>query len=99
LPGGCIFERSHYHHVVRPRLDAFKIQFWNTTQVILHSREIRKHQGAFSFLDDRDRRESFYAALNALIQGGGILGYGLKVFPQPTFDHYLLWRTKTEREP
>ena len=236
---GCIFERSYYHHIVRPRLDAFKMQFWNTTQVILHSREIRKHQRAFSFLDDQDRRESFYAALNALIQeldftilaivilkqahlneyglrarhpyhlslefileryslamrrrgrestgyilaesrgkredrllkaeyerlrgggsffqnlgnitgfwmekkgkniaglqiadlvaypiaakvlrprseqkafdllsekidaapqhkGGGILGYGLKVFPQPTFDHYLLWRTQTEREP
>jgi len=21
-------------------------------------------------------------------KGGGILGYGLKIFPQPTFEHY-----------
>jgi len=66
---GSIFERSYYHQVVRPRLDVFKMRFWNTTHVVLHSRDIRRHQGAFSFLGDSGKRESFYAALNALIQG------------------------------
>jgi hypothetical protein len=234
---GCIFERDYYHRIVRPRVDAFKLRFWNTTQVILHSREIRKHHGVFSFLDNENRRQEFYEALNDLMRGlectilavvilkqahlneyglqarhpyhlslefileryslmmrrrgiggtgyilaesrgeredhllkaeyqrlreggtfyqdlsnitgfwmekkaknivglqiadlvaypiaakvlrpeveqkafdallekidaapqdGSFLGYGLKIFPQPTFDHYLLWGSKTEREP
>ncbi len=32
-------------------------------------------------------------------QRGSILGYGLKIFPQPTFEHYLLWEAKTKHEP
>jgi hypothetical protein len=30
---------------------------------------------------------------------GSILGYGLKVFPQPTFEHYVLFGNKKESEP
>ena len=32
-------------------------------------------------------------------KGSYLLGYGLKVFPQPTFEHYLLWGPKTKRGP
>jgi hypothetical protein len=65
---GCVFESRYYHYVVRPRLDAFKIRFWNTTDFILHSRDIRRQQGAFSFLRDATRRKEFNAALNELIE-------------------------------
>ncbi len=63
---GCIFERRYYHQVVRPRVDAFKKRFWSTTDVILHSRDIRKHQGPFAFLGDVRNRGEFYTALNGL---------------------------------
>ena len=65
---GCIFERRYYHQVVRPKVDAFKKRFWGTTDVILHSRDIRKHQGPFIFLGDARRREEFYVALNELMR-------------------------------
>ena len=32
-------------------------------------------------------------------KGGDILGYGLKVFPQPTLEHYMLFGNKKENEP
>lgn len=32
-------------------------------------------------------------------KGGYILGYGLKVFPQPTLEHYVLFGSKKESEP
>ncbi len=33
-------------------------------------------------------------------KGGAILGYGLKIFPQPTFEHHLLWGpTRTVQRP
>ena len=65
---GCTFERRYYHQVVRPRVDAFKKRFWGTTDVILHSRDIRKHQGPFAFLGDAKKRGEFYTALNGLMR-------------------------------
>ncbi len=65
---GCIFERRYYHQVVRPKVDAFKKRFWGTTDIILHSRDIRKHQGPFVFLGDVKKRDEFYAALNDLMR-------------------------------
>jgi hypothetical protein len=66
---GCAFETSYYHGVVRPRMHAFKLRFWDNTEVILHSRDIRKHKGAFSFLGDKTKRDEFYQACNELIRG------------------------------
>lgn len=66
---GCVFETSYYHGVVRPRIDALKLRFWDSKEVILHSSDIRKHRGAFSFLGDRIRRQHFYEACNDLIRG------------------------------
>lgn len=65
----CVFERDYYHRVVRRRVDDFKMGIWGTTRVILHSREIRKHQGRFAFLSDSARREEFYAQVNELLRG------------------------------
>lgn len=127
---GCIFEKGYYHEVARPLVDEFKMRFWNSTDVILHSRDIRRHREAFYFLKDGAKRREFYGALNQLIvqldfsiiaavilkrehiarygdraehlsynvprdkictsqsQPPRILGYGIKIFPQATFDHY-----------
>ncbi|NVM57508.1 MAG: DUF3800 domain-containing protein [Desulfobacterales bacterium] len=64
---GCIFEKAYYHATARPLVDALKIRFCHSTNVILHSRDVRRQQGAFYFLKDRDRREEFYEALNELM--------------------------------
>jgi hypothetical protein len=66
---GCVFESACYHATVRSRVDAFKTRFWGKTDVILHSRDIRKHQGPFAFLCDLEKREGFYTAINDLISG------------------------------
>ena len=64
---GCIFESAYYHHIARPRVDAFKKRLCGSTQVILHSRDIRKWNGSFSFLHDPKKRGSFCQASNALV--------------------------------
>lgn len=43
------------------------MRFWNSTDVILHSRDIRRHREAFYFLKDGTKRREFYDALNQLI--------------------------------
>lgn len=64
---GCIFEKGYYHEVARPLVDEFKMRFWNSTDVILHSRDIRRHREAFYFLKDGAKPREFYDALNQLI--------------------------------
>jgi len=66
---GCIFEHDYYHQFVRQKVDDFKQHWFGTTEVILLSRDIRKHQGAFTFLGNESRREEFYNALNGLLSG------------------------------
>jgi len=48
-------------------MNALKEKYWSTTNVILHSREIRKCEGPFSILFDLSLKERFYEDLNALI--------------------------------
>jgi len=88
---GCGFESSYYQSVVRPRVDAFKIRFWGTTDVILHSSEIRKHRGAFSFLGDRPRRQAFYQACNGLIQGLEFTILAIAILKRPLINTYGAW--------
>lgn len=65
----CIFEKDYYHSVVRPMVTSFKETYCERTDVILHSREIRKQENAFSFLhDDPESRHQFYEGLNSLIE-------------------------------
>lgn len=88
---GCVFERRYYHRIVRPRIDSFKMRFWNTTQVILHSRDIRKHHGAFSFLDDDDQRREFYGALNQLVCGLDFTVLAVVILKRPLLNQYGRW--------
>ena len=65
---GCIFEKSYYHRTARQMVDDFKHRFWGSTDIVLHSRDIRRQKGCCWFLKDRDKREEFYKALNELIR-------------------------------
>ncbi len=48
-------------------LDDLKVDFFGSTEVILHSRDIRKCEGAFQRLFDLELKARFYKELNTLI--------------------------------
>jgi hypothetical protein len=66
LLAGCLFEDTEYANIVS-RINAFKQEFFKTTEVILHSRDIRKCDGAFQILFDLDLKKKFYDELNRII--------------------------------
>ena len=66
LLAGCLFEASEYVKIEKV-IDDFKQEFFNTTEVILHSRDIRKCDGAFQILFDLDLKKRFYERLNKII--------------------------------
>jgi hypothetical protein len=66
LLAGCLFEDTEYQRMTQ-EINAFKQEFFKTTEVVLHSRDIRKCDGAFQILFDLDLKKSFYEKLNKII--------------------------------
>jgi len=63
-----IVERTLYESVIIPAFNGLKMKFWDHEGVNLHSRDIRKAEGAFSILENAKRREHFVGELTALIR-------------------------------
>jgi hypothetical protein len=61
-------EQTDYTDVIVPAFTRFKVNQFGHDGVILHSRDIRKAIGDFSFLQIPERRESFHAGLNQLVR-------------------------------
>src|SRR3989344_5001684 len=66
LLAGCLFEDSEYQKITA-EINSLKQEFFKTTEVILHSRDIRKCEGAFQILFDLDLKKRFYERLNKII--------------------------------
>lgn len=62
-----IVEKRAYMEQIVPAIEALKFDFWGHDAVILHAHEIRKPRGDFGFLQIREEREVFMAALNRLM--------------------------------
>ena len=63
---GCLFSEDSIKKA-EDKIGAFKIKYFKTKEVILHSREIRKCEGAFQILFDLNLKAEFYKDLNKII--------------------------------
>lgn len=63
---GVLFKESELIKVEKD-IKNFKIDFFKTESVILHSREIRKCDGSFQILFDLDLKKRFYDGLNQIL--------------------------------
>jgi hypothetical protein len=63
-----IMERTVYHEQIIPALGRLKMRFWNHEGVNLHSREIRKALGDFSFMQVPQKRALVLSALSGLMK-------------------------------
>jgi len=67
LLAAVVVERGEYVQRIIPAIAALKLRFWNHEGINLHSREIRKSAGPFSFMMHPDRRREFMAQISALM--------------------------------
>ncbi len=65
--GGCIVEHSYYEEQLKPEVDNFKISFFGSKDIILHTRDITRNKGIFEKLKDKEIRNQFYNKLNKLM--------------------------------
>ena len=75
---GCLFREDHLKET-QAAINAFKLKHFKSIDVILHSREIRKCEGAFQTLFDLKVKEAFYNDLNKIISSSKykIIGSGI----------------------
>lgn len=64
---GLLVGEKYYKRTLVPRVTALKIKHGLGTDVVLHSRDIRRQEGDFQFLRDSVRRMVFYEDLNSLM--------------------------------
>lgn len=62
-----ICDTLEYSNNIVPAVYRLKFDHWGHEGVILHSRDIRKAQGPFSFLGDRSKVPAFYERINAIM--------------------------------
>ena len=62
---GCIISDSDLVELEK-KINSFKLRFFGTTEVVLHSRDIRKCEGAFQILFDLKIKAEFYEQLNEI---------------------------------
>lgn len=63
----CIFEVSSYTSEIVPAIQNLKFKYFGHDMLVLHEREIRKTQGPFTILFDKQTRDNFYSDLNGTI--------------------------------
>lgn len=63
---GCVIEKGCLDEI-EARVNSFKQKYFGTTHVVLHSRDIRKCEGAFQILFDLQIKERFYRDLNLIL--------------------------------
>lgn len=75
---GCLI-RGDILRTLEMRLDSLKLKFFGSEAVILHSRDIRKCEGAFQVLFDLDKKKVFYDELNLTLGSSEhtIIGAGI----------------------
>jgi len=91
---GCLFDQNELKNIEKD-IDLFKQKFFKTTNVILHSREVRKCEGAFQILFDLDLKGKFYKNLNSIIKNSKfkIIGVGINK------EEYIKKYGKSARDP
>lgn len=68
---GCLFSEQSLEQT-EDKINSLKVKYFKTKDVVLHSRDIRKCEGAFQILFDLKIKENFYKDLNAIL---GIADY------------------------
>jgi Protein of unknown function (DUF3800) len=69
---GVIIDEEVYSNTVKPQLDALKLRYWKSTDVVFHSREIRKVLPPFDNLLNAKVRSDFYADLDSFFAASKI---------------------------
>ena len=70
------------------RINALKSEIWNNTNIILHSRDIRKCQNGFELLFDLDVKKRFIQGINDILGDKGYVVVCCSILKEPYIRQY-----------
>ncbi len=70
------------------KINALKLEIWNNTNIILHSRDIRKCQNGFEVLFDLDIKKKFLETLNNILGQNAYVIVCCAIMKEPYIRHY-----------
>uniref|UniRef100_Q07UF7 DUF3800 domain-containing protein n=1 Tax=Rhodopseudomonas palustris (strain BisA53) TaxID=316055 RepID=Q07UF7_RHOP5 len=88
---GIVFRQDAHDTVFTPRLAELKAAIFNTTDVVLHRREIIDRKGVFSILDDEAIRSDFNARFLELVEQLPGPAFTVSIDKQEHLDKYKVW--------
>ncbi len=91
---GCLFNQIEMENMEK-KVNLFKQKYFSTSNVILHSREIRKCEGSFQILFDLNLKAKFYEDMNLIIKNSKfkIIGVGINK------EEYIKRYGKSAKDP
>lgn len=84
---GMIIEDEDYKKLC-DQINEFKLRYFKSTHVILHSRDIRKCEGPFAILFDLKIKEKFYKNLNSIISNSNFTLVASAILKQKHIKKY-----------
>lgn len=84
---GLIINEKEYEKLCT-EINSFKIKYFKSTEVILHSRDIRKCEGPFALLFDLDKKKAFYEDLNDILKKHDFMLVASAILKQKHIDKY-----------
>ncbi len=85
---GVIVDQEDYRDTVSPNFDSVKLKYWKTTDIIFHSRSIRKCEPPFNNLLDKSVRLPFYEALNSFFNKSRLTVIASVILKKKLKDQY-----------
>ena len=74
--------------VISERINALKSEIWNNTNIILHSRDIRKCQNGFEVLFDLDVKKRFLQGIDDILGDNGYVVVCCSILKEPYIRQY-----------
>jgi hypothetical protein len=85
----CIFRKAAYATTAVPALLDFKFRHFGHDMVVLHERDIRKQQGDFGFLRNRDARNLFLSDLSNFVAEADFTIIAMTIDKHRLIDRYI----------
>lgn len=84
---GMIIDNDSYQKLC-DQINKFKLNYFKSTDVILHSRDIRKCEGPFSILFDLQVKQAFYNDFNTIVTNSNFMLISSAILKQKHIEQY-----------
>jgi hypothetical protein len=88
---GILTKIDLHERAISPLVNDLKVDIFGTADVILHRREIVRREGIFSLLRNKEKAQSFDAALLGLIKDCPYLAITISIDKREHLERYSTW--------